>query len=111
VLTTHPSSAEVKEKSRAMPLITLCALMAGCELNFTFTFTFNVIKAAMASETSVFLDLQQQTKNKMCEQQNKKCQSTKQHRKKGGRQLIQLRNYLSLNHILRFCIMSKLLKT
>jgi hypothetical protein len=45
--------------------------MAGYEVNFTFTFTFTFTKLAMVSETSVFLDLQQQTKNKVSEwQQN-----------------------------------------
>jgi hypothetical protein len=70
-----PSSAEVKEKSRAISLIPLCAFMAGYEVtftfNFTFTFTFTFTKLAMVSETSLFLDLQQQIKNKKSEwQQN-----------------------------------------
>jgi hypothetical protein len=37
--TSAPSSAEVKEKSRAIPLLSLWAFMACSRVNFTFTFT------------------------------------------------------------------------
>ena len=34
-----PSSAEVKNETTAMPVLPLCAFMAYCGVNFTFTFT------------------------------------------------------------------------
>jgi hypothetical protein len=52
--------------------------MVGYEVNFTFIFPSTEL--AMVSEMSVFLDLQQQTKNKMSERQQNEARVYK----KGG---------------------------